>query len=122
MAPGLELGVLLGGLDIAALTATGLVEVLRARARQLSHEQAQLLAVMAEVGLCDPHAGHDEVARVAQASEFAADEIRAALAWARNAAPCRFAIVVKQLVQRCEREPERFGDPGTLVGLWLVFS
>ncbi|MGH3720504.1 MAG: DUF222 domain-containing protein [Pseudonocardiaceae bacterium] len=62
------------------------MEVLRARARQLSHEQAQLLAAMVEVGLCDPHAGTDEVARLAQAPEYAADEIRAALSWTRNAA------------------------------------
>jgi hypothetical protein len=41
---------------------------------------------MAEVGLCDPHAGADEVARMAQGAEFAADEIRAALAWTRTAA------------------------------------
>ncbi|MGH3834826.1 MAG: HNH endonuclease signature motif containing protein [Pseudonocardiaceae bacterium] len=86
MAPGPELGVLLGGLNISALTGTDLVEVLRARARQLSHEQAQLLAAMVEIGLCDPHAGPDEVARLAQAPEYAADEIRAALAWTRNAA------------------------------------
>ncbi|MGH4007825.1 MAG: DUF222 domain-containing protein [Pseudonocardiaceae bacterium] len=86
MAPGPELGVLLGGLNISALTGTDLVEVLRARARLLSHEQAQLLAAMVEIGLCDPHAGPDEVARLAQAPEYAADEIRAALAWTRNAA------------------------------------
>lgn len=36
MAPGPELGMLLGGLDMSALTGTDLVEVLRARARQLS--------------------------------------------------------------------------------------
>jgi uncharacterized protein DUF222 len=86
LAPGAELGVLLGRLDLSAVTGTDLVEVLRARARQLSHEQAQLLATMVEVGLCDPHAGPDEVARLAQAPEYAADEIRAALAWTRNAA------------------------------------
>lgn len=86
MAPGPELGMLLGGLNISALTGIDLVEVLRARARQLSHEQAQLLATMVEIGLCDPHAGPDEVARLVHASEFAADEIRAALAWTRNAA------------------------------------
>jgi len=85
MAPGPELGVLLGGLDISALTGTDLVEVLRARARQLSHEQAQLLAVMVEIGLCDPRAGTDEVARLTQTAQYAADEIRAALAWTRNA-------------------------------------
>ncbi|MGH3996365.1 MAG: DUF222 domain-containing protein, partial [Pseudonocardiaceae bacterium] len=48
--------------------------------------QAQLLAVMAEIGLCDPNAEPDEVARLTEAPEYAADEIRAALAWTRNAA------------------------------------
>ena len=86
LAPGPELGVRLGGLNISALTGNDLVEVLRARARQLSHEQAQLLAVMVEVGLSDPQAGPDGVGRLAQAPEFAADEIRAALVWTRNAA------------------------------------
>ncbi|MGH3798014.1 MAG: HNH endonuclease signature motif containing protein [Pseudonocardiaceae bacterium] len=85
-APGPELAAALAGLDLHALTGPDLVEVLRAQARQLSHEQAQLLAVMAEVGYCDPHADPDEVARLAQASDYAADEIRAALAWTRNAA------------------------------------
>ena len=86
MAPGPELGVLLGGIDISALTGTDVVEVLRARARQLSHEQAQLLAAMVEVGICDPAVGPDEVARLEVAPPYAADEIRAALAWTRRAA------------------------------------
>ena len=77
MAPGPELGVLLGGLNISALTGTDLVEVLRARARQLSHEQAQLLAAMVEVGLCDPHARPNEVARLAQAARCPAHYRRA---------------------------------------------
>ncbi len=92
MAPGPHLGAALAGLDLRALAGSDLVEVLQARARQLAHEQAQLLAVMAEIGWCDPHAGPDEVARLAQLSGgdgplvSAADEIRAALAWTRNAA------------------------------------
>lgn len=92
MAPGPQLGAALAGLDRRALAGSDLVEVLRARARQLSHEQAQLLAVMAEIGWCDPHAGPDEVARLAQLPGDdeplvpASDEIRAALAWTRNAA------------------------------------
>jgi len=86
MAPGPQLGVALAGLDNHALTGGDLVEVMRARARQLAHEQAQLLATMVEVGLCDPGAGAEEVGRLAQAPEWAADEIRAALAWTRNAA------------------------------------
>ncbi len=92
MAPGPRLGAMLAGLDLRMLAGSDLVEVLRAQARQLAHEQAQLLAVMAEIGWCDPHAGPDEVARLAQLPGeneplvSAADEIRAALAWTRNAA------------------------------------
>ncbi|MGH3786573.1 MAG: hypothetical protein ACRDRG_08490 [Pseudonocardiaceae bacterium] len=74
MAPGPELGVLLAGIDIHALTGTDAVEILRARARQLSHEQARLLAKMVEVGLCDPDAGVAEVARLAESPPYAADE------------------------------------------------
>ena len=68
------------------MTGVDAVEVLRARARQLSHDQARLLAVMVEVGLCDPDAGAGEVARLSASPPYAADEIRAALAWTRNAA------------------------------------
>lgn len=52
MVPGPELGVLLAGVAISALTGSDVVEVLRARARQLSHDQTQLLAAMVEVGRC----------------------------------------------------------------------
>ncbi len=86
MAPGPELSVLLTGIDIHALTGHDAVEVLQARARQLSHEQARLLATMVEVGLCDPDAGPGEVARLVEPALYAGDEIRAALAWTRRAA------------------------------------
>jgi Domain of unknown function (DUF222) len=86
MVPGPELGALLAGIDIHALTGSDAVEVLRARARQLSYEQARLLATMVEVGLCDPDADPGEVARLSEAPPYAADEIRAALAWTRRAA------------------------------------
>jgi hypothetical protein len=86
MAPGPELGVLLAGIDISVLTGSEAVEVLRARARQLSHDQARLLATMVEVGLCDPDAHDGEVARLSEPPAYAADEIRAALAWTRRAA------------------------------------
>ncbi|MGQ0716179.1 MAG: hypothetical protein ACT4NP_02480, partial [Pseudonocardiales bacterium] len=86
MAPGPELAVLLAGIDISALTGADAVEVLRARHRQLSHDQAQLLAAMVEVGLCDPSAGAGTVVRLGEAPRYAADEIRAALAWTRRAA------------------------------------
>ncbi|HKS52973.1 MAG TPA: DUF222 domain-containing protein [Pseudonocardiaceae bacterium] len=86
MAPGPQLSALLAAIDISALTGSDVVEVLRARARQLSHEQARLLATMVEVGLCDPDANNDEVARLAESPPYAADEIRAALSWTRRAA------------------------------------
>ncbi len=86
MAPGPESGVLLAGIDIHELTGADAVEVLRVRARQLSHDQARLLATMVEVGLCDPDAGAGEVARLPESPPYAADEIRAALAWTRGAA------------------------------------
>lgn len=86
MAPGPELGALLAEIDIRLLTGADAVEVLRARARQLSHEQAQLLATMVEIGLCDPDADPGEVARLPESPAYAADEIRAALAWTRRAA------------------------------------
>ncbi|MGB9278787.1 MAG: hypothetical protein WCB57_01670 [Pseudonocardiaceae bacterium] len=86
MVPGPELGVLLAGIDLYAVTGADVVEVLRARARQLAHDQARLLATMVEVGLCDPDAGAGEVARLVESPLYAADEIRAALAWTRRAA------------------------------------
>ncbi|MGH4024964.1 MAG: hypothetical protein ACRDRV_10300, partial [Pseudonocardiaceae bacterium] len=90
MAPGPELGALLAGIDMSTLTGADVVEVLRARARQLSHEQARLLATMVEVGLCDPAAGPDDVARLDEPPVYAADEIRAALAWTRRSAEREF--------------------------------
>ncbi len=86
MVPGPVLGALLAGIDIHALTGADAVEVLQARARQLSHEQARLLATMVGVGWCDPDAGANEVGRLVESPLYAADEIRAALAWTRRAA------------------------------------
>ncbi len=99
MAPGPELAMLLAGVDISALTGSDAVEVLRARHRQLSHDQAQLFAAMVEVGLCDPSAEAEKVVRLAEAPLYAADEIRAALAWTRRAAD-REHYFAETLVQR----------------------
>lgn len=99
MAPGPELAMLLAGIDMSALTGMDALEVLRARHRQLSHDQAQLLAAMVEVGLCDPAAPPGEVARLGESPLYAADEIRAALAWTRRAAD-RELYFAETLVQR----------------------
>ena len=53
-APGPELGALLAGIEISALTGADAVELLRARARQLSHEQARLLAPWWKSGCATP--------------------------------------------------------------------
>jgi hypothetical protein len=86
MVPGPELGAPLAEIDIHLLTGADAVEVLRARARQLSHEQARLLTTIVEIGLCDPDANVGEVARLPESPPYAADEIRAALAWTHRAA------------------------------------
>ena len=41
---------------------------------------------MMEIGLCDPKADPDQVARLTKSPQYAADEIRAALSWTRRAA------------------------------------
>ncbi|MGH3821334.1 MAG: DUF222 domain-containing protein, partial [Pseudonocardiaceae bacterium] len=99
MAPGPELSVLLAGIDLHALTGDDAVEVLQARARQLSHEQARLLATMVEIGLCDPDAGAGQVARLTEPPWYAADEIRAALSWTRRTAD-RELLFAETLVLR----------------------
>jgi len=109
MAPGPGLAAALAELDIHAVTGSDLVEVLRARSRQLAHEQAQLLAVMAEIGWCDPAAGPEEVARLAQPRDYAADEIRTALAWTRTAAYREYHFAQTLL----ERLPAVFTALGT---------
>ena len=49
-------------------------------------EHHRLLSTMVEVGLCDSAADPGEVARPPESPCYAADEIRAALAWTRSAA------------------------------------
>jgi hypothetical protein len=85
MPPGLELAAVLDTIELARLSGSDCVEVLRARHRQANHEQAQFMAAMVEVALC-AIGPDDQLPRVAEPDEFAADEIRAALAWTRRAA------------------------------------
>ena len=54
MPAGPELAAVLAGVDLAGVPNGRLVEVLRAQARQLAHEQARLLACLVEVGRADP--------------------------------------------------------------------
>ena len=82
MAPGPELAAVLAGIDLSAISGFDVIEVLRARYRQLSHAQAEFLEVVVESG-----ARSDQgFGRAPYADEFAADEVRAALVLTRRAA------------------------------------
>lgn len=98
MAPGPRLGAILASLHREALSGHDLVVVLRARARQVAYEQAQLHADMAEIAHCaDP--GHE---RSIEILEYAADEIRAALSLTRRAAEddLSFALQIRERLPR----------------------
>ncbi|MGI9003048.1 MAG: DUF222 domain-containing protein [Pseudonocardia sp.] len=77
--PGPELAGLLAGIDPARVTNDEIVEVLVAQARQLAHEQARLLTLIAEVGRCAPFAGEGEVERLPHLYQYSGEEIRVAL-------------------------------------------
>ena len=82
MPPGPELAVVLAGIDRSRCGGDDLVTLLQARARQIAHDQAQLLADVVEMAHC-PTAG---VARAKHPDEFAELELACALTWTPNAA------------------------------------
>lgn len=90
--PGPRLAQVLSGIDLARLSGFECVEVLKARYRQLSHDRAQLMAAMVEVGLCGVGPAGDELRRMVVLDEFSADEIRAALVLTRRAADAQFGL------------------------------
>ncbi len=63
-----------------------MLEVLAAQYRQLCHEQARMVAVLAEVGRCAGYPEPGEVSRLAAPERYAPEETRAALRWTRRAA------------------------------------
>ncbi|HTF49673.1 MAG TPA: DUF222 domain-containing protein, partial [Pseudonocardia sp.] len=83
--PGPELAAILASLDISRVAGGDLPIVLRAQARQRSHNEAQFLRVIAEMGR-DPFAELDMVATLDEPARYAADELRVALAWTRRSA------------------------------------
>jgi hypothetical protein len=91
MPPGPALAAVLAGIDLARLSGADCVEVLRARHRQLSHEQARFMATMVEVGVCGI-GPDDQLPRMAAPDEFSADEIRGALSWTRTAANTQLTL------------------------------
>ena len=82
MPPGPGLAGVLAGIDRSRCGGDELVTVLRARTRQIAHEQAQLLADVVELAHC-PTAG---MARAKHPDEFAEMELACALTWTHNAA------------------------------------
>lgn len=102
MAPGPQLAVLLAGIERSSLNGYEMVEVLRARSRQVAHEQAHLLADMVEVAHCAQGDYDAPPARLDRPDEYAADEIRMALHLTRRAADHLLGLAF-DVVQRLPR-------------------
>lgn len=92
--PGPALAAALASIDRSRLNGFDLVTVLQAQARQVAHEQAQLLADLVAVAHCPPGGPDAPVVRGEKIGEFAADEIRAALTWTRRAADDQLSLAV----------------------------
>ncbi|MBC3192577.1 DUF222 domain-containing protein [Pseudonocardia sp. C8] len=84
----------LAGLDLARVPNDDIVDVLLAQSRQLAHEQARMLAALAEVVYRRPFAGPGQIHRGETPEPYAADEVRAALAWTRRAAEAETDLAV----------------------------
>jgi len=84
--PGPELAVVLASLDVSRVAGGDLPIVLRAQARQRSHDEAEFLRTIAEMGRRDPFAGPGTVATLDEPARYGADELRVALTWTRRAA------------------------------------
>jgi len=99
LSPGPVLAAVLAGVDRDRCNGYELVVLARARARQVAHEQAGLLADLLAVALCPPGDVDAPVARTAGIGEFAVDEIRVALVWTRRAADAQLGLAY-QVVER----------------------
>lgn len=86
MPPGPGLAALLAGIDRSRVNGHDMVTVMQARARQVAHDQAELLADIVEVAHCPPGAFNSPVERLEGLSQYPDDEVRAALCWTRRAA------------------------------------
>lgn len=90
--PGPLLAVLLEAVDRSRLNGYDLVRLLKARERQLAHAQAASMSDMVEISHAAPGDAESGLERLAEAFEFASDEIRAALALTRRSAEYRLAF------------------------------
>ncbi|MBO0875464.1 MAG: DUF222 domain-containing protein [Pseudonocardia sp.] len=88
--PGPELAVALAELELGRVPNDQVVEVLRAQARQLAHEQARMLATLVEVSRTTP--GVRGPRRSDEAYEWASGEVSAALTWTARTADRELAF------------------------------
>lgn len=102
MAPGLELGLVLGRIDRGGLNGHDVVTLIEARARQVAHLQAELLADMAELAHCPPGTASSGPDRQQLPDEGAADELRLALRLTRRAADDQMSLALS-LTERLPR-------------------
>lgn len=103
--PGPLLAVLLERIDRSKLNGYDLVRVLRARERQIAHSQAGSMADVVEISYSAPGARDTDPARLEEAFEYAADELRPALTLTRRAAEFRLCVASDVI----ERLPEVWG-------------
>lgn len=89
--PGPYLSALLSSVDRTQLSGYDLVVVMRARARQIAHEQAQLYADMGEIAHCEGPGSE----RSLETLEFAADEVRAALNLTRKTSESEMSFALE---------------------------
>src|SRR5258706_13238617 len=81
MPPGPELAAVLAGLDHRAVPNDEVVTVMEAHSRQLAHEQARMFSAINEVLHRLPVPVPGAIRRGSGPVQFAAAEVRAALAW-----------------------------------------
>jgi hypothetical protein len=86
MPAGPRLAAALARIDPTRVPNNDLLALLAAQSRQASHEAARLLGVIAEIGRANPTFDDAAVDRLDHPVPYAADEVRAALAWSRRAA------------------------------------
>ncbi len=78
---GPRLAAALARIDVTHVPNNELLALLAAQSRQANHEAARLLGVIAEIGRAAPTFDDDAVDRLDHPVPYAADEVRAALAW-----------------------------------------
>ncbi|GLI02186.1 HNH endonuclease signature motif containing protein [Phytohabitans aurantiacus] len=86
MPPGPGLAAVLARIDRSCVNGHDMVTVMQARARQVAHDQAELLADIVEVAHCPPGTFNSPVERLKGLSRYPDDEVRVALCWTRRAA------------------------------------